>query len=156
MALTRAQCETILVKRLAGWMGEAGLDVSTAGANTDLNDPIGYAVRRLGLTVADVTAIADADLSAVDTDDYDIVLDVAELRTLETILRNLTRVDTTAGPLSQSFGQLRKDVQTAIEAKRTQVNDDYGDELFSGPQMEAGNLVLDLSLSDSDLSFMDS
>jgi hypothetical protein len=154
MALTRAQVETILVERLSGWMTEAALAVTHTGANASLNDPIGYAARRLGLTVANVTNVADSDLSAVGVDDYDCLFDVAELRTLENILRNLTRVDTTAGPLSQSFGQLRKDVQTAIDAKRAQIENDYAAQLVSGPQMQAGNLILDLSFTDDDLSFV--
>lgn len=155
MPLTRAQVETILVRRLSGWMTEAGLTVTYAGANSDLNDPIGYALRRLGLSVADVTNVADSDLSAVDIDDYDIVFDVAELRAMQNILRQLTRVDTTAGPLSQSFGQLRKDVQTAINEKRAQIENDYAAQLVSGPQMEAGNLILDLGLTSDDLTFVD-
>lgn len=45
MALTRANVEAILIRRLGGIFEAVGLDGATAdGSNEDLNDPIGWAL----------------------------------------------------------------------------------------------------------------
>lgn len=148
MALTRAQFETILIDRVGGWLTEAGKDgTSHEGANPDLNDPIGYAVRRLGGTVADPTNVADADLSGLASTDYDAGFDIAEWRALENLARGLRKVDTRVGPLSQSFSQLRRDVLQAASEKRMQIENDYG---LLGATLQAGVLTLDIALKDDD------
>lgn len=148
MALTRSQFETILIGRLGGWLTEAGLDgTSHAGANDALNDPIAYAVRRLGGTVANPVLVADGDLAGLASTDYDAAFDVAEWRALENLLRGLRKVDTRVGPLAQSFSQLRRDVLEAAKEKRSQIENDYG---LLGATLQAGNITLDLSLKDED------
>ena len=57
MALTRAAVEAVLLRRVGSLLEEVGLDGSTVN-NSDLNDPIGYAVRQVGGTVADASAAA--------------------------------------------------------------------------------------------------
>ena len=65
MALTRANTEAILIRRLGGIFEAVGLDGATAdGSNEDLNDPIGWALRQLGKP-PDPTAVSDADVAAV-------------------------------------------------------------------------------------------
>lgn len=152
MALTRAHIETILVKRLGGWMTEAGLDVTQNGNNPDLNDAIGYGLRRVGGVVTDLSSVVDADVAGIDSTQYDALLDIAEWRVLETIARGLRKVDTRVGPLSQSFSQLRRDVMEAIQTKRAQIESDYD---FMGASLEAGVITLDLAFKDADLDFQD-
>src|SRR5690242_14586451 len=98
MSLTRANIETILVKRCGPLMTAAGMATTVLGSNADLNDPIGYAVRKAGGSVTSFVAVADADIAGVDELGYDQLLDLAELRTLETILGNLDDVDLRVGP----------------------------------------------------------
>lgn len=147
MSITRAQVETILVKRLGGWFTEADLAVTTVGTNADLNDPIGFALRRLDLTVANVTQVADSDLTGVAEADYDAFFDLAEWRALSNVARALARVDVTAGPLSQRYSQLRDAVMKAADAKRAEIESDYG---FGAPQLSSGNIGLDITFKDLD------
>lgn len=153
MALTRAQVETILISRVGGWMSEAGLEVSTAGGNPDLNDAIGYAVRKVGGTVANVTNVTTTDLSGIASDDYDALLDLAEWRALTNLARGLGKVDTRVGPLAQSFSQLRRDVLEAAKEKRAQIETDHSGLL--GATVEAGVITLDIALKDEDFEMSD-
>jgi len=127
MSITRVQIERILISRCGKLLTAAGLDGTTRnGANDDLADPIGAAVRALGLTVADLSAVADTDLAGVTNDQIDHLLDVAELRALENIEGNLDQVDITIGPRSESLNQLAKQVRAKIEAKQAAVAAAYG------------------------------
>jgi hypothetical protein len=127
MALTRANVESILVKRCGKLLTAADLDGSTVdGTNADLNDPIGWAVRQCGGSVSSITAVADADLATVDADDYDQVLDLAELRTLETVQGNLDDVDITLGPRQESLSQLAKQVEQRLARLQKRVEQEYG------------------------------
>ena len=122
MALTRANCETVIVKRLKVLMEVAGLAVTYAGSNTDLGDPISWALRRLGGAVADATTVTDAELTAVATADWDDLFNLAEYRTLQTILGNLDLVDISAGPRSERSSQLAQQVRGMIEAREAFVD----------------------------------
>jgi hypothetical protein len=139
MSLTRATVESILVKRLSGWLSAAGLAVTVVGTNADLNDPIGWAIRQLGLTVDDITAVDDTDVARVGSSDYDKLLDLAELRALETIQQNLDDVDIEVGPRSEKLDQLAGRVAKALDRKRAQVQRDYGHGLGT---LEAGVITL--------------
>ena len=107
MAVTRAQLEAVLLRRCSTALEKAGLDYLTDnGKNPDLNDPIGYAVRTLGGTVADITEVVDADVSGIEAADYDALLDLAEYRALETIQNTVADlVSTSVGPQRQEFQQ---------------------------------------------------
>lgn len=127
MSVTRTDAEGVLVRRCGRLLTAAGLDGSTAtGANADLNDPIGWAVRQLGGAVASVASVTDADLAGVATDDLDALLDLAELRALESALGNLDVVDVAVGPERESLGQLGGRLEKAIERKRAQVQREHG------------------------------
>lgn len=151
MPITRAQIETILIRRCGKLLTAAGLDGTTVtGANPDLVDPIGFALRYIGLNPASPTVITDSDLSQVPIDDYDQLFDVAELRTLENVQGNLAIVNITVGSRSESFSDLSSRLNAAIERKRAQVLQDYGATALS---IEAGNVALDImqKLSTTDL-----
>lgn len=146
MALTRANVETILVKRLGPLMTAAGMATTVAGSNADLNDPIGYAIRQAGQTVDDLTAVDDTDVARIGSDDYDKLLDVAELRTLESIQTNLDDVDIETGPVSEKRDQLGLRVEKALTRKRAQVARDYGLGLGT---LETGVIALGFQQRDS-------
>ncbi len=127
MTITRAEVETILIRRCGSLLTAADLDGTTLnGTNVDLNDPIGAALRQMGYTVASLTAVADSDLQPVATDDIDQLLDIAELRTLENIEGNLDEVDITVGPRSESLNQLSTRVTKKIDTKRSAIEKTYG------------------------------
>lgn len=147
MALTRAQVELVMVKRLSKLLDVAGLSTTTDGENDDLNDGIGFAVRQLGGTVANITHVGDSDLIGIAVGDYDALLDLAELRTLETIVNQFDKVDIRVGPLSTDYSDWADRAQKRLDAKRAQVLGQYG---IGGSQMEAGVITLDITLKDVD------
>jgi hypothetical protein len=141
MAVTRANVEAILVRRLGALLTEAGLDGTTvSGSNLDLSDPIGWAVRKLGGSVANVVSVADADLAGIGADDYDQLFDLAEFRALESVSNHLVQVDLQVGPRSEKFSQLMAAVEGRLARKRKQLEVDYG---FGLGTLEAGVVALD-------------
>ena len=138
MALARANCEAVLVKRLKVLMEVAELEVTFAGSNDDLDDPLAWAVRRVGGSTADISTVTDAELAAVSTDDYDDFIDLAEYRTLRNILGNLDLVDISAGPRAEKLSQLADQVRVMLEAREAFVAD------FVAP-LTAGYLSLDFA-----------
>lgn len=150
MTLTRAQVELILISRCGPVMKAAGMDVNAnPSPNADLNDPIGYALRRLGYSVADVSAVANTDVDDVSTDDYDALFDLAELRTLQNVIGNYALVDSRVGQLSESYSQLRDGLEKRIEKLKDQIESDYG---IGGSSLQGGTIELDFVDHNEDLA----
>ena len=143
MTINRAQVEQILVRRCGAYMAAAGLDSELYdGTNKDLNDPIGYAVRMCDGTVSDYTTIANADLLTVASTDYDKLLDIAELRLLDSIASNLDDVDLVVGQRSEKLNQLALNLQAIMERKANRVEKSYG---IGAPIVGTGAIVLDFA-----------
>ena len=149
MTLTRAQVETVLVKRCGPLLTAAGMAVTYAGANADLNDPIGYAIRKSGGTVATLTTVADSDVTSVDSTLTDQLLDLAELRTLESILGNLDDVDIRVGPRDEKLSQLRTGLEERLKRLQDRVEQEYG---VTGVSVETGAVILDFADHNEDLA----
>lgn len=116
MSITRANAETLLVRRIGPLLVAAGMDGATVdGTNNDLNGPIGWAVRYLGHTTADITSITDTDMAKVAAADYDEFLDIATLQALESIIGNLDDVDIAVGPRSEKLSQLAKQAEGLMD-----------------------------------------
>lgn len=127
MTLTRASVESVLIRRTGTLLTAASLDGTTiSGSNADLNDPIASALRQCGLTVANIGNVADSDLAALADSDIDKLLDLAELRVLESCLGNLDLVDVKAGPIEEKLGQVGARLEAAITRKRTAITRTYG------------------------------
>lgn len=132
--MNRANAEFILIARCGTILDAVGLDGTTVnGSNAALNDPLWHALDRLGYSVANIIAIANADIEAVTKEDYAPFLDIAELRTLETALNAaMSLVDFSIGPRRESLSQLAESLAKTIETKRRQLLKDYGDLFGSG------------------------
>jgi len=127
MTITRSILETILVRRCGKWLIAAGLDGTTVnGTNPDLNDPIGYAARKLGLTVANPTSVSDGDLAALNLDELDKLLDVAEYRALQTVLENFEAVTLEVGGRHEHYSEFADRLQKLIALKALRLEKDYG------------------------------
>lgn len=143
MAITRPNVEAVIVARCGALLIAAGLDGTTVdGTNASLNDPIGAALRKAGYTVSNIASVANADLAAVVVGDYDKVLDLAELRTLESILGNLDDVDIKLGPRSESLSQLAAMLEKRIDRLQDKVEEEHGIGLSS---LQAGVIALDFA-----------
>lgn len=124
---TRANLESVLVKRAGAMMSVVSMDVTYAGSNADLNDSISYALQQAGYTVADPFAVADADVAEVSDTDLYMVLDYAELRLLETISTNLAQfVDITNGPNSEKMSQYSTALDKRIDKLQAKIDSSYG------------------------------
>ena len=132
MAITRATAEYITVSRMRNLLKQAGMDYRTVnGNNEDLNDAIGWAARQLGLTVADLTNVADSDLTGIAITDYDKFLDFTEYRTLQTISSNV---------IAQEPGNtLVEMVERRIARKLKQLQRAYA---FEEQGLEGGYIIL--------------
>lgn len=127
MTITRANSEVLLVKRAGALMKAAELDSTTVhGSNEDLNDPLANALLRLGLTVADVSLVTDADVAAVSAANTDVFFDLAEYRLAETIQGNLNDVDIRAGPLEEKLSQLARQVDRKLSRLRKHIESEHG------------------------------
>lgn len=126
MTVTRAKVEEILIRRCGGLLSEAGLAITYAGANANLNDPIGWAIRQCGGSVSDPVSVTNSDVATVGETDADKLFDLAELRTLESISGNLAVVDLDIGPRSEKLGQLAEMVEKRLARKQQAVRERYG------------------------------
>ena len=147
MTITRANAEAELVGRAGGWMSAAELSTSAIGANSDLQSPLAFALRKMG--ISHHTPITDADLSSIADEDLDQLYDLAELRLLKNVQRNFAAVDIQLGPRRESYDQLGKRLESAITALEAAINKQYG---VSGSTITAGVLRVDFAEHDDGTS----
>jgi hypothetical protein len=142
MAVTRANVENVLVKRLGPLMTKAGQDGTTVdGTNTDLADPIAWALRTVGYTTADITNPTTAEVASAE-DDIDQVVDLAEFRALGSMLTNLDDVDVTVGPRSEKLSQLAAQVQKRLDSVKDRIEDIYG---YGASSLETGVITYEFA-----------
>lgn len=146
MTVTRANLESILVQRCGRLMSFVGMAITTAGANASLNDPIGYALRQAGFTVANIASVADADVASVTAAELDEVLDYAELRTLENVEGNFDAVDIANGPEKENFSQ----VQKTLDGRISKLNDKIAITYGTGAVLETGTITYDFATHGDD------
>jgi hypothetical protein len=145
---TRAEIEVVLVRRCGALLTAAGLAITFAGANADLNDPIGSSIRQLGGTVASIAAVTDADVLTVSADySLDALLDLCELRTLENISGNYALVDIAAGPESEKLSQVAAVIEKRIDRLSAKIEKLYG---IGAGVVTIGALTLDFARHSDD------
>lgn len=124
MALTRANIETILVSRCKKRMEFVGFAVTVSGNNTDLNDPIFTALQQMGITPANISNVADSDLTTVT--DITKLCDLAEVRLLENILGNSDKVTLQAASGTEHFSDANDALEKLIARKQASIQNKYG------------------------------
>lgn len=137
MTTTRIDAEVELVKRQGARMSVAGLAVTVAGSNADLNQPMSVALRKMGLTAS--SPVSNTDLAELEDADVDEFYDRAELRLLENISGNLVLVDIDSGPRSEKLSQISASVEKAIARMEAKIYSEYG----VGYELEGGVIELD-------------
>jgi hypothetical protein len=141
MTITRANVEEVLIRRAGKLMAAADLDgASYHGANADLNDPIGWALRQMEYAVASLVNVADSDLASVTDADIDQLLDMAEYRLMENVEGNFDDVDISANGRSERLSQLMEQVTKRLERLKTKIETVYGLGLGT---LDAGVIALD-------------
>jgi hypothetical protein len=141
--MKRADVEAVITKRLGALLAEAGM--TSTGANPHLIDPIAWALRALGYPLASLTDLTDADLAEVVPAHVDALLDLAELRALESVGGNLTAVDVTIGSVAERRGMLAERVAKLVEGKRATVTARWGS-ILAQPLQDQGGPVRLVSL----------
>jgi hypothetical protein len=124
MPVLVADVQAALSGRCGGLVASAGLDGSAA--SLAWLEPIAASARELNVTLASPLTVVDADLAAVAANQVSQLLDVAELRALESALGNYARVSQTVGLGSQSLGEVRVGLEAAITRKAQYVARRYG------------------------------
>jgi hypothetical protein len=148
MTITRANVEEVLIRRCGKLMTAADLDgVSYFGANADLNDPIGWALRQMEYSVASLVNVSDVDLADVTDAEVDQLLDMAEYRLMENIEGNYDDVDISASGRSESLSQLMVQVTKRLERLKAKIETLYGLGLST---LDGGVITLDFVEKDSE------
>ncbi len=135
MAMTRANLETLIVKRLGALMEAAGLAVTIAGSNADLSDPLAWACRNVGGSTANVSTVTDSELASIPIASYDDTIDLAEYRTLKNLIGNLDDVDITTGPRAEKLSQLADQARAMLASMEDDIH-----EIFRAPTVGYINL----------------
>lgn len=128
-------------------MTAAGMSITGSGINAVTNDPIGYAIRQCGGSVADITNIVSAEIAGIS--DQDKFLDIAELRLLENILGNLDDVDIRLGPRSENLSQLATRLEGRVARLQARIEKLYG---FGLGELDAGYFALDFADHNEDIA----
>lgn len=141
MAMTRADAESVLIRRCGKMLVAAGLDGTTIdGTNADLADPLGVALRHLGFSPAGLTSVTTADLSSIDASNVVEFLDVASLAAMRAALNNWAEPDQVAGQDNrQDLGKLRESLRATVKAEEDRLADLYNYGVAAG--VAAGTLT---------------
>lgn len=142
MALTRANVEVLLTKRCAKTMAFVDMAVTTTGANTDLNDPIGVGIRECNGTVGNFILVDDEDVATVDASDYDKLIDIAEYRLIASMISNFDKYGLKVGPRSGYQSQVREGLENRLKMLADELEAKYG---WNAPSPEAGAVRLDIA-----------
>lgn len=121
---TAADVTTVITDRCGAYLTRARAITGSATV-PGITQAIGWAVRMLGYPTASLTLVSDGEVGAVASERLDALLDLTELRTLESIQGNLTAVNVTAGPLQEELGQLAERLGEFVTERRKLVGARY-------------------------------
>lgn len=134
MAITRAQLDTIIVRRVGSLLVECNMNgTTTDGTNLDLVEPLRWAMTQAGYSTASIVAVTDTDLVSVPSSALDKLLDLFELRCLESASTKFTNVDEVAGPRERKYSQLGRRLADLIADKTRLIESEHGIILRSKP-----------------------
>lgn len=150
MPLTVAQAESIGVARAGPVMVAAQVatdPAADASPRAYMADPIRQALRDLGYPIADPSAPADGDLATIADDDENAILDVMELRVLESCAVAIQDVDFKADETSMSAGGFAERLETRIARLEKRCRIKYG---VGASAVAMGSIGLDFAQPNPD------
>lgn len=124
--MNRTQLETVIARRCGSMLTAAGMLITPQSHSDDLSDPIGWALRTLGVTPSDPTSPSDTEVASIASALTDKLLDYTELRALQNAATRYVAVDESSEGQSISHDQLRKAIEQAAERKRVSIEQTYG------------------------------
>lgn len=137
--MNRTQLETVIARRCGSMLTAAGMLITPQSHSDDLSDPIGWALRTLGVTPSDPTSPSDTEVASIASALTDKLLDYTELRALQNAATRYVAVDESSEGQSISHDQLRKAIENAAERKRIMIEQSYG---VIAPPMTNGRIRL--------------
>jgi hypothetical protein len=124
---TRADVESELIDRCGALLSLVNVDGTTVnGTNASLAGPIREGLLSLGLAPASFATVTDADLAPATADQWDQLLDVAELRTLRNVSAAYTKVDQRVSLGEQKLSQLGDRLDVRIAELQALLRSKYG------------------------------
>jgi len=146
MAVTKQMVQQVLITRLGKVLTDLDFEVVLSGDLDYLEDPIGWGLRMIEISTADLTEITNTEVASMSDDDVDEFLDYAEYRLIGNLIKNAPDVDVKIGHRSEEFSQLANRLFQMFDRKRTEIRQIYG---FGLGELTSG--VIDLnSLTTSD------
>lgn len=125
MTLTVAIVEETIESRVGGFVAQVR-EITEDPSKPSILESVSWALRKLGYTVASVQTVTDSELGEVRAIDVDVLLDLAELRTLKSLPGNLPAIDTTIGPQSIKLSNLLPALEAIISRRTGEVQAEHG------------------------------
>lgn len=122
---TVAEVTAAVTDRCGAYLAQARV-LTGDPTKPSITPAIGWAVRILGGTTVSLATVTDGEVQAIGDGLTDALLDLAELRTLESIQTNLTAVNVTAGPVQQEYSDLAKRLAEIVTQKQKHAQARYG------------------------------
>jgi hypothetical protein len=114
---TLADVTAVVTDRCGAYLQQAQIETGETGAPS-VNQAVAWALRALGYPVASLRMATDAEVLAVGAAQVDALLDLVELRTLESVQTNLTAVKVSAGPVEEDYNHLADRLAKIVNEKR--------------------------------------
>lgn len=146
MAVTKQMVQQVLITRLGRVLTDLSFEIVLSGDLEYLEDPIGWGLRMIEISTADLSLVTNAEVASMSDDDVDEFLDYAEYRLIGNLVKNAPEVDVKIGHRSEEFSQLANRLIQMFDRKRTEIRQIYG---FGLGGLTAGRIDLD-SLTTSD------
>lgn len=127
MPTTLKAIQTALVARLKAAMEAVDMDIyQTASLNSDLVDPLTWALRTLEVVLVDPMSVTEAEIATVTDDDITSLLDLAEYRLLKTIINVMDQTDERLGPHGKWASQYPTRLKERLESEEKRIRRVYG------------------------------
>jgi hypothetical protein len=107
----------VVTDRCGAFAAEAKLLAGDTGAPS-LDQAIAWALRALGYPTGTIRLATNDEVQAVPDAQLDALLDLTELRMLESIQTNLTAVTVKAGPVQEDYNNLSSRLAGIVNEKR--------------------------------------
>ena len=122
---TVAEVQAVIDNRCAALLALART-IAGSVLTPDVNQSISWALRVLGYPVASPLTATGAEVQAVSAGHLDALLDLVELRTLESIQIGLAAVTVKAGPVQEDYNHLADRLDKIVPEKRKNVAARHG------------------------------
>ena len=110
--------QVVVTDRCSQFLAEAA-QLTGGESMPSVDQAIAWALRALGHTPASIRVATEPEVAAVTDGQLDALLDLTELRLLESVQTNLTAVTVKAGPVQEDYNDLAARLATIVNEKRT-------------------------------------